>query len=502
MNATLRRLSTVVMVMFVALMVSTSWIQFVAAGDLNDHPRNVRGIYSTLARDRGPIVIRGGEAIATSVPVDDNYKYQRTYSEGDAGAASLYAPVTGYFAINGTVTGMERYANSYLAGEDDSLWLDRLQNLITGEEAQGSSVELTIDPKVQKAAWDALGDYVGAAVAIDPKTGAILAMVSKPSYDPNSLAVHDSAAVKAASEELINKRPEVNNLDGTKVKSIDPVLKNRATETLKPPGSTFKLITAAAALETGDYSPDKMIPAKDAYVPPHMSRAVGNFGGYNCADAQEMTLKDALKDSCNSAFAELAVTLGAEQMNDTFEAFGLNDEIDVPMPVAPGQYPVDSSEDKIAYSGIGQGGVLLTPLQDAMIAAGIANDGVVMEPYLIDGIRDSDLELVEKTQPRRLSSGISSASADALTEMMVEVVNNGSGTGAQIPGVQVAGKTGTAEETPRAPTLWFNAFAPADDPQVAVAVMLENQGQATEATTGGALAAPIARQIMQAAISE
>lgn len=501
MNTTLRRLSTVVMAMFLALMVSTTWIQFVTAGELNEDPRNFRNIYSELGRDRGPIVV-GGEPIVTSEPVDDDYKYQRTYSGGDAGAASVYAPLTGYFAVTGTYTGLERYANGYLGGEDDSLWLDRLQNLITGEEAQGSSVELTIDPKVQKAAWDALGDYVGSAVAIDPKTGAILAMVSKPSYDPNRLAVHDSGAVNATSEELINERPEVNNLDGTKVKSVDSVLKNRATETVKPPGSTFKLITAAAALETGDYTADKMIPAKDAYVPPHMSRPVGNFGGYNCSDTEEMTLKDALKDSCNSAFAELAVTLGAEQMNDTFEAFGLNDELSIPMPVEPGQYPVDSSEDKIAYSGIGQGGVLLTPLQDAMIAAGIANGGAVMEPYLIDGIRDSDLELVEKTQPRRLSSGISSASADQLTEMMIAVVNDGSGKAAQIDGVQVAGKTGTAEETPRAPTLWFNGFAPADDPQVAVAVMLENQGQATEDTTGGALAAPIARQIMQAAISK
>ena len=220
MNATLRRLSTVVMVMFLALMVSTTWIQFVSAESLNADGRNVRGIYSSLARDRGPIVVSGGDAIVTSVPVDDNYEYQRTYSEGDAGAASVYAPVTGYFAINGTVTGMERYANSYLAGEDDSLWLDRLQNLITGEEAQGSSVELTIDPEVQEAAWNALGDYTGAAVAIDPSTGAILAMVSKPSYDPNTLAVHDAAEVTATSETLINQKPEVNSEDDEVRRSI------------------------------------------------------------------------------------------------------------------------------------------------------------------------------------------------------------------------------------------------------------------------------------------
>ena len=501
MNATLRRLSTIVMVMFLALMVSTTWIQFVSAESLNSDGRNVRTIYSALARDRGPIVV-GGDPIVTSVAVDDNFKYQRTYSADDAGAASVYAPITGYFGINGTVTGLERYANSYLAGEDDSLWLDRLQNLITGEEAQGSSVELTIDPEVQKAAWDALGDYVGAAVAIDPKTGAILAMVSKPSYDPNPLASHDNKTATKAFNQLANERPAINNLDGSQGKSVYPVLKNRATEATFFPGSTFKLITSAAAIESGEYTPDKMIPAKDAYVPPHMSRPVGNFGGYPCAASQEMTLKDALKDSCNSAFAELAVNLGAEQMNDMFEAFGLNQELDIPMRVEPGTYPADSSEDIIAYTGIGQGGVKITPLHDAMIAAGIANGGDVMEPYLIDSVRDSDLELVETTQPRRLSSAISSSTADALTDMMVEVVNNGSGKAAQIDGVQVAGKTGTAEDNPRAPTLWFTSFAPADDPEVAVAVVLENQGQATETTTGGALAAPIAAQIIQAAIAK
>lgn len=509
MNATLRRLSTVVLVMFMALMVSTSWIQFVAAGDLNEHPRNVRGIYSALARDRGPIVVRGGEAIATSVPVDDNFKYQRTYSEGDAGAASVYAPVTGYFAINGTVTGMERYANSYLAGEDDSLWLDRLQNLITGEEAQGSSVELTIDPKVQKAAWDALGDYVGAAVAIDPKTGGILAMVSKPSYDPNELAVHDAAAVKEASEELINAKPEVNAEDGSKVPSIYGPTINRTINATFPPGSTFKLLTSAAAIEYGGITPDTQIPAPTEYILPGTSTPLANFGGGSCSDTGEMTLKDALRTSCNTAFADLAVDVGKDDMQRMFEEFGFTESIDVPMSTSIGAYPGliggehdDDSDARIALSGIGQGSVRMTPLQVAMISAAIANDGDLMEPYLIQSVRDSDLELVSQTKPSRYQSPFSSSTADALTEMMVTVVNDGSGTGAQIPGVEVAGKTGTAQDDTRAPTLWFTSFAPADDPEVAVAVVLENQGQSTNETTGGALASPIAQQIMQAAISK
>jgi peptidoglycan glycosyltransferase len=508
-NATLRRLSTVVMVMFLALMVSTTWIQFVSAESLNEHPLNVRGTYSALARDRGPIVVSGGDAIATSVPVEDNYKYQRTYSDGDAGAASVYAPITGYYSVIGTISGMERYANSYLAGEDDSLWLDRLQNLITGEEAQGSSVELTIDPKVQKAAWDALGDYIGAAVAIDPKTGAILAMVSKPSYDPNTLATHDSGAAKDAAEAVINDKPQVNSVGGEERFSPYGPTINRTINATFPPGSTFKLLTSAAAIEYDGMTPDTTIPAPNTYTLPGTSTDVANFGGFPCADSQQMTLLEALEISCNTAFLNLADEVGKDGMQQMFQDFGFTDSLEVPMTTSIGAYPGliggeddDDSDARIALSGIGQGSVRMTPLQVAMISAAIANDGDLMEPYLIQSVRDSDLELVSQTKPSRYKSPFSSSTADALTEMMEAVVNNGSGKGAQIQGVAVAGKTGTAQDEPRSPSLWFTSFAPADDPQVAVAVVLENEGQSTNETTGGALASPIAAQIMQAAISQ
>lgn len=509
MNATLRRLSTVVMVMFLALMVSTTWIQFVSAESLNDHPRNVRGTYSALSRDRGPIVVKGGEAIATSVPVDDNYKYQRTYSDGDPGAAAVYAPLTGYYSVVGTISGMERYANSYLAGEDDSLWLDRLQNLITGEEAQGSSVELTIDPKVQKAAWDALGDYTGAAVAIDPKTGAILAMVSKPSYDPNALSTHDSDAAKAAAEKVINEKPVINSEDDEERRSVYGPTINRTINATFPPGSTFKLLTAAAAIEYDGKTPGTTIPAPDSYVLPGTSTPVGNFGGYPCAASQQMTLLEAMEISCNTAFLNLADEVGKDGMQQMFQEFGFTDSIEVPMTTSVGAYPGliggendDDSDARIALSGIGQGSVRMTPLQVAMISAAIANDGDLMEPYLIQSVRDSDLELVSQTKPSRYKSPFSSSTAEALTEMMKAVVETGSGKGAQIPNVAVAGKTGTAQDEPRSPSLWFTSFAPADDPQVAVAVVLENEGKSTNETTGGALASPIAKQIMQAAISK
>jgi peptidoglycan glycosyltransferase len=511
-NTTLRRLSTVVMGMFLALMVATTWIQFISADSLNDDPRNFRNIYSELGRDRGPIVV-GGEPIVTSEPVDDNFKYQRTYSGGDAGAASVYAPVTGFFAVTGTYTGLERYANGYLGGEDDSLWLDRLQNLITGAEAQGSSVELTIDPEVQKAAWDALGDYTGSAVALDPTTGAILAMVSKPSFDPNAIAVHDAGEATTAYNELLNANPQVNSTDGSERYSVYGPTVNRAINAIYPPGSTFKLLTSAAAIEYEGVTPDTSIAAEDVYQLPGTTGEGGqvhNFGGESCSPTGEMTLRDALRISCNTAFLGLANEVGRDGMQRMFEDFGFTESIDIPMSTSAGAYPglsdtaVDDSDARIALSGMGQGDLRMTPLQVAMMSAAIANDGDLMEPYLIDSVRDSDLELVSQTNPRVYKSPFSASTADALTEMMVAVVHDegGTGAGAQVPGVQVAGKTGTAEDNPRSPTLWFTSFAPADDPQVAVAVVLENEGQSTNETTGGALASPIAAQIMQAAIEE
>lgn len=508
MNTTLRRLSTVVMAMFLGLMVATTWIQFVTAGSLNDDPRNFRNIYSELGRDRGPIVV-GGEPIVTSEPVDDNFKYQRTYSGGDAGAASVYAPLTGFFAVTGTYTGLERYANGYLGGEDDSLWLDRLQNLITGEEAQGSSVELTIDPDVQKAAWDALGDYNGAAVAINPKTGAILAMVSKPSFDPNAVAVHDAGEATAAYDALLNANPQVNSVDGSERYSVYGPTVNRAINATFPPGSTFKLLTSAAAIEYDGMTPGTQIDAPNAYTLPGTSTPVENFGGIPCSDSEQMTLLEALQVSCNTAYLKLATDVGKDGMQRMFEDFGFTESQEIPMTTSVGAYPGlvggeddDDSDARIALSGIGQGSVRMTPLQVAMISAAVANDGDLMEPYLIQDVRDSDLELVNQTKPSRFKSPFSSSTADALTEMMLAVVNNGSGTGAQIPGVQVAGKTGTAQDDPRSPTLWFTGFAPADDPQVAVAVVLENEGQSTFESTGGALASPIAGKILQAAIAK
>ncbi|GAB3158116.1 penicillin-binding transpeptidase domain-containing protein [Myceligenerans halotolerans] len=506
MNATLRRLSTVVMAMFVVLMVSTTWIQYVQAGDLNNHQRNTRKIYRDLGAARGPIVV-GEDNVVVSVPVDDNYGRQRVYADGDEDIAQLYAPITGFFAVSGTTAGLERSANDYLSGRADSLWLDQLQNLITGQEAEGSSVVTTIDPRVQQAAWDALGDYTGAAVALDPSTGAILAMVSKPSYDPNSLAVHSGAEVNETYQNLANSKPRINTDDGSEQYSPYSVLQNRVIEGLYPPGSTFKIFTSAAAIESGDFRPDSEVPAPNGYELTGTSTTVNNFGGYDCVRGEtEITLADALRTSCNSSYLWLGGEIGADGMRDMFEDFRFDESLEVPMGTVRGSYPGLDNEDEdstpaIELTGMGQGNVRLTPLQVAMLSATVANGGTEMEPYLIDSIRDSDLEVVEKTNPSTLANPISSSTADALTEMMIGVVEDGSGERAQIPGVSVAGKTGTAENGGhRQPTLWFTGFAPADDPQVAVAVVLENGGSSTEDTASGTLAAPIAKAILEAAI--
>ncbi|MBL0888749.1 peptidoglycan D,D-transpeptidase FtsI family protein [Myceligenerans indicum] len=506
MNTTLRRLSTVVMAMFLVLMVSTTWIQFVQAGELNDNGRNVRKIYRDLGAARGPIVV-GEDNVVVSVPIDDAYGRQRVYADGSEDLAKLYAPITGFFAVNGNTAGLERSANDYLSGRADSLWLDQLQNLLTGQEAEGSSVDTTIDPKIQQAAWDALGNYTGAAVALDPRTGAILAMVSKPSYDPNSLAVHSSGEVNETYQGLANTKPQINTDDGSEQFSPYSVLTNRAIDATYPPGSTFKVFTSAAAIESGDFTPDSEVPSPNGYELTNTGTTINNFGGYDCvAGKTKITLADAMRTSCNSSYLWLGGQIGKEGMTDMFKAFRFDESLEVPMGTVAGSYPgLDNtnpdSVDRIELSGMGQGDVKLTPLQVAMMSATVANGGTEMKPYLIKSIRDSELEVVEKTNPSTLANPISSSTADALTGMMIGVVENGSGQNAQIPGVSVAGKTGTAENGGhRQPTLWFTGFAPTDDPQVAIAVVLENGGNSTVDTASGTLAAPIAKKILEAAI--
>lgn len=485
MNTALRRLASITMVMFLVLLAGTTYVQFVQASSLNNDSRNVRTLYREYGKPRGPIIV-GGEVIAQSTAVDDPYGFQRSYL-----APELYSSVTGFYSIVNGGWGLEKSANDLLTGTADSLFWQRMQELVTGAQPQGSSVELTLDPVAQQAALDALGGQQGAVVAIEPSTGKILAMVSTPGYDPNTLSTHDTAAANTAYQDLLNA-------DGNP-------LRNKTIQENYPPGSTFKLITAAAALESGEYTPESVLSAPTTYTLPGTSTTLPNFGGSSCGADDQTTLANALRISCNTAFASLGVDLGDDAIREQAEKFGFGDDsLTVPMKVSESSYPADPNAAQTALTAIGQESVRSTPLQMAMVAAAIANDGELMTPYLIDTVRTADLDVISQTDPSVYSQAVSADTAQQLTDMMLGVVQSGSGTAAQISGVEVAGKSGTAQtgvegESPHA---WFTAFAPADNPQVAVAAIVLNGGDTGSEATGGRVAAPIARAVMEAVINQ
>ncbi|VTR76362.1 peptidoglycan D,D-transpeptidase FtsI family protein [Cellulomonas hominis] len=485
MNTALRRLATVVVVMFLALLAGTTWVQFGQASALNNDSRNVRTLYREYGKPRGPIIV-AGEPVAQSTAVDDPFGYQRSYSQPE-----LYSTVTGFYSVVNGGTQLERSMNDVLTGSADSLFWSRVQDLITGAQPQGSSIELTLDPAAQQAALDALAGQQGAVVAIEPSTGRILAMVSTPGFDPNALATHDTTAANAAYQQLVAA-------DG------DPLI-NKTTSENYPPGSTFKLVTAAAALESGSYTPDSVLAAPRELTLPGTSTTLPNFGGASCGANDQTTLADALRVSCNTAFAQLGVDLGDDALREQSEKFGFGSaDLTVPMRVAESTYPEDPDAAQTALSAIGQESVRATPIQMAMVAAGIANDGTVMTPYLVQTVRTADLDVVSEAEPQELSEAVSATTAQQLTDMMVGVVESGSGTSAQISGVRVAGKTGTAQtgRDGESPHAWFTGFAPADDPQVAVAVIVEHGGSVGSEATGGRVAAPVARAVMEAVIGQ
>ena len=482
MNGPLRRLSVVVALLFGSLLLSTSWIQYVGASSVSAGQGNVRQIYREFGRERGPVVV-AGQPVATSTQVGGDYQYLRGYPGGP-----VYAPATGFYSIVYGRTGIEAAANDVLVGTADSLFYSRIGQVLTGEDPAGGSVELTLDPVVQQAAWDALGEQRGAVVALEPATGRVLAMVSKPSYDPASLASHDLGAVREAWEAL----------------NADPArpLENRAIAgRTYPPGSVFKIVTAAAALESGAYSPESELPGPAELQLPQTTAVLPNVFDGPCGAGDVITLADALRISCNTAFGQLGIDLGGDVLREQAEAFGFDTGLTIPLRVTESTVPTDLDPPQSAQAAIGQFDVRVTPMQVAMVSAAVANDGVLMRPQLVRTVRGSDLQVVEDVQPETLRRPVTPATAEALTRMMVGVVEDGSGTAAQIDGVQVAGKTGTAQTgNDTDPHAWFTSFAPADDPRVAVAVVVENGGAAGSEASGGRVAAPIARAVMQAVL--
>lgn len=483
MNAPIRRLSFLVGFLFATLLVSTTLIQYVFAADLNARPDNRRTLLSTFARERGEILV-GQTPVATSVPVDDEFKFQREYPEGP-----LYSHVTGFYSFYGAVGGLEQSENALLSGSSDKLFYRRVSDLFTGRRAQGATIETTLDAAVQQAATDGLGDARGAVVALDPKTGAILAMVSHPDFDPNTVATHDLGKLDANYQELTEDsgRPLVNRAIGGD---------------LYPPGSVFKIVVAAAALSDGEYTEDSVLPGGRTLDLPQTDVGLPNHDDVACSPTDEVTLKQAMVVSCNPAFGDLGMKIGADALRDQAAKFGFGDALSVPMRVTPSSVPAELNAPQLAQSSIGQFDVRTTPMQMAMVTAGVANRGVVMQPYLVQSVIGSDLSVIESTDPTELSEAVSPDVADVLTEMLVATVDEGTGRRAQIPGVQVAGKTGTAEHGEgRRAHAWFVSFAPAEDPEIAVAVIVEDGGVANSETSGGSVAAPIARQVMEARLN-
>jgi peptidoglycan glycosyltransferase len=488
-NAPLRKVAISVLVLFTLLIVNVNVIQVVRAQSLRENPRNTRVLTEEYDRERGAIVIAGNE-IASSIKTEDALTYLRQYANGP-----LYAAATGYYSILFGRTGLERAENDVLAGTDSRLQLRRLGDILTGRNPSGGNVELTLNPAVQQAAMDGLKGVTGAVVAIDPSTGAILGMASTPTYDPTQLSSHDPAAMRAYYKSIT---PAKGSGDS------DPTT-NQAIEQRYSPGSVFKLIVSAAALSSGDYTPATTVPAPNVYTPPGTSTGIKNYNGESCNGGADQSLLDALTISCNTAFSALGVTLGVNRLRSMAEAFGINDKkFDMPLTVSGSTLGPITDAAALAQSSIGQRDVQLTPMQAAMISAAIANHGTLMKPYLVNSIQAPDLTVIDQTAPQEMSRPISAAVAGELTSMMTSVVANGTGKKARIDGVQVAGKTGTAEvgttgdEKP--PHTWFTGFAPADNPKIAVAVFIQNGGQSgTEGTgTGGDVSAPIAKAVMQA----
>lgn len=489
MNTPVRRISIAVMAMILLLMGNLTYVQVVKAGEYSEDPRNQRVLLGEYSRQRGQISA-GGEVLANSVESNDRLRYQRQYPEGP-----VFAPVTGYYPVTGSRTGIENAANPVLNGSDGRLFVRRISDLITGRDPSGGNVVLTLDPDVQRAAYDQLQDrgYTGSVVALRPQTGEILAMTSTPSFDPNLLVTHNAGEVEGVFDELDAADP--------------PVLRNRAIQERQPPGSTFKLVDVAAALSSGRYTPDSQLTAASSITLENTRTELQNFNGNACGTAATASLREALQRSCNTAFAELSAQLGEEALRTQAEAFGIGiDDMTIPMPVIGSTLGDIPDTPALQQSSIGQRDVALTPLQNAMIVAAIANGGEVMAPYLIKEIQSQELQTIETTQPDRIGRAVEPGVAATMTEMMVNNENSYSSAG-KISDVQIAAKTGTAEHgpTPKTtpPHVWYVAFAPAENPQIAVAVLVESGGDRNNlAATGGTVAAPVGRAVIAAALGK
>ncbi len=484
MNAQIRRVAMVVMAAFVLLFAAPFYWQVLAAGRLNNDPRNGRVLIKEYSIERGQIVLPDGTTVAQSKATGDALKYERRYPQGPR-----YGMITGFDSLVFGRTLAEDKFNSFLLGQAPEQFAQNLSDLLAARPNPGGTLVLTLDPAAQRAAERELGRRKGAVVALDPATGKILAMTTFPRYDPNDLSSHDTDKVRGAWRRL--------NDDPGK-----PLL-NRAAGELYPPGSTFKIITTAAALSDG-LRADSTRPNEHTYKPPQTSRPIQNFGGETCLGGKDpLRLDEALEVSCNTFFAHLGVDLGAKRLVDEAERFGLNSPSPFQLPGgAASQIPTGLDPPSVAQSAIGQRDVRVSPLQMASVIATIANGGRRMAPYVVDRVLSPDgTRTVKRFEPRSLGEAVSPDVAGQLKQIMDLVVNGPAGTGsaAQIPGLDVFGKTGTAQHgTGQAPHAWFVGATSKGGKSIAVAAIVEDGGDLGREATGGHVAAPVVKAVMEA----
>jgi peptidoglycan glycosyltransferase len=475
-----------VMVMIVALLLNATYVQVVQADKYRLDPRNSRILLDEYSRQRGQISA-AGLVLANSVATSDRYKYLRSYPTDPL----AYAPVTGYYSMNYGKNGLEAAEDQVLNGSDNRLFGRRFLDMLSGRDPRGGNVVTTINPAMQQVAYKEMTakHLTGAVVAIEPSTGRILTMVSTPSYDPNSLAGHDDAKITKAWDSL--------NGDSTM-----PML-NRAVSRTYPPGSTFKVVVSAAALAKGVADPNTPLTSAPSITLPGTSTSLENYDHEACGPDPTVTLRVAFAKSCNTAFAELGDKVGTAALKDQAAAFGIGTHPDIPIQWADSTVGPIQDQAALAQSSIGQRDVALTPLDDAVIAATVANGGVRMQPYLVDELQGPDLSVLSKTKPVAVDQAISPQVTATLTDLMLGSESGDPG-GNSIPGVQIASKTGTAEhgDDPRntPPHAWYMAFAPAQNPKIAIAVIVENGGNRGLAAVGATVAAPIARDVMAAGL--
>ncbi|TCU71605.1 peptidoglycan glycosyltransferase [Tissierella praeacuta] len=447
--------------MFISLIVYISYFQIFEAEAIKNNSYNKRLWINEESILRGSIYDRNGKTLAYSEKIDDTYKRYYIYGR-------LYSHIIGYSYREYGKSGLELQYNNTLLNINENAAINEIKNIVA-PTTEGNSIKLTIDHELQAKARTLLKGKKGSIVAMNPSTGEIYAMVSLPDFDVANL----KADWKAITE------------------SPDSPLINRATQGLYPPGSTFKLITTIAVLNTANL---------EEY---YNCTGSTNINGYVFKDYQgkahgNIDLRQALIKSCNTYFTTKSIEIGKDRIGNTAERFMINNNIPFDLPIKSSQFPFKENLDKtdIAAAAIGQGKVLVTPLNMALIVSGIANEGQIVKPILVKEIISKNNKILKKNTTEVLSQGTDSITANKLKDMMVDVVKSGTGKNARIKNIKVAGKTGTAENSSGKSHAWFVGFAPADEPKIAIAVILEGEG-----STGGKSAAPIARDIMIHAIN-